>query len=97
MRAGGTWAASTARVSRQVRPVANDHLSELSEFPIGYEIVEVIEPELIVLRSDPMPEAGRRTVEDARPISALANLAVTSDSPADARQRTQTKHPDEGP
>jgi uncharacterized protein YndB with AHSA1/START domain len=28
------------------------------EFPIGYEIVELVEPELIVLRSDPMPEAG---------------------------------------
>jgi uncharacterized protein YndB with AHSA1/START domain len=28
------------------------------EFAIGYEIVELVEPELIVLRSDPMPEAG---------------------------------------
>jgi uncharacterized protein YndB with AHSA1/START domain len=28
------------------------------EFGIGYEIVELVEPELIVLRSDPMPEAG---------------------------------------
>ena len=28
------------------------------EFPIGYEILELVEPELIVLRSDPMPEAG---------------------------------------
>jgi uncharacterized protein YndB with AHSA1/START domain len=28
------------------------------EFPIGYEIVELVEPELIVLRSDPMPAAG---------------------------------------
>jgi uncharacterized protein YndB with AHSA1/START domain len=28
------------------------------EFPIGYEIVELVEPELIVLRSDPMPEMG---------------------------------------
>jgi uncharacterized protein YndB with AHSA1/START domain len=26
------------------------------EFAIGYEIVELVEPELIVLRSDPMPE-----------------------------------------
>jgi uncharacterized protein YndB with AHSA1/START domain len=25
---------------------------------IGYQIVELVEPELIVLRSDPMPEAG---------------------------------------
>jgi uncharacterized protein YndB with AHSA1/START domain len=29
-----------------------------AEFPIVYEIVELVEPELIVLRSDPMPEAG---------------------------------------
>jgi uncharacterized protein YndB with AHSA1/START domain len=29
-----------------------------SEFPIGYEIVELVEPELIVLRSDPMPQMG---------------------------------------
>src|SRR5215207_2717619 len=28
------------------------------EFSIGYEIVELIEPELLVLRSDPMPEMG---------------------------------------
>jgi uncharacterized protein YndB with AHSA1/START domain len=29
-----------------------------AEFPIGYEIVELVEPELIVLRSDPIPEMG---------------------------------------
>jgi uncharacterized protein YndB with AHSA1/START domain len=29
-----------------------------AEFPVGYEIVELVEPELLVLRSDPMPEAG---------------------------------------
>jgi uncharacterized protein YndB with AHSA1/START domain len=29
-----------------------------AEFPIGYEIVELVEPELLVLRSDPMPEMG---------------------------------------
>jgi uncharacterized protein YndB with AHSA1/START domain len=28
------------------------------EMTIGYEIVEPTEPELLVLRSDPMPEAG---------------------------------------
>ena len=28
------------------------------EFPIGYEIDELVEPELLVLRSDPTPEAG---------------------------------------
>jgi uncharacterized protein YndB with AHSA1/START domain len=27
-----------------------------AEYAIGYEIVELVEPELIVLRSDPMPE-----------------------------------------
>ena len=29
-----------------------------AEFAIGYEIVELVEPEVLVLRSDPMPEAG---------------------------------------
>ena len=28
------------------------------EFPIGYDIVELVEPELLVLRSDPMPGMG---------------------------------------
>jgi uncharacterized protein YndB with AHSA1/START domain len=28
------------------------------EMPIGYEILELVEPELLVLRSDPMPQAG---------------------------------------
>jgi uncharacterized protein YndB with AHSA1/START domain len=28
------------------------------EFSLGYEIVELVEPELLVLRSDPMPEVG---------------------------------------
>ena len=28
------------------------------EFTIGYEILELVEPELLVLRSDPMPEMG---------------------------------------
>ena len=28
------------------------------EFAVGYEILELVEPELIVLRSDPMPEVG---------------------------------------
>ena len=28
------------------------------EHAVGYEIVELVEPELLVLRSDPMPEAG---------------------------------------
>ena len=29
-----------------------------AEYPVIYEIVELVEPELIVLRSDPMPEIG---------------------------------------
>ena len=29
------------------------------EFSIGYELVELSPPELLVLRSDPMPEAGK--------------------------------------
>jgi uncharacterized protein YndB with AHSA1/START domain len=29
-----------------------------AEHAVGYEIVELVEPELIVLRSDPMPEVG---------------------------------------
>jgi uncharacterized protein YndB with AHSA1/START domain len=29
-----------------------------AEFAVGYEILELVEPELLVLRSDPMPEAG---------------------------------------
>ena len=28
------------------------------EFAIGYEILELVEPELLVLRADPMPEMG---------------------------------------
>jgi uncharacterized protein YndB with AHSA1/START domain len=28
------------------------------EFPVGHEILELVKPELIVLRSDPMPEVG---------------------------------------
>jgi uncharacterized protein YndB with AHSA1/START domain len=29
-----------------------------AEFPIGYDIVELVEPELLVLRSDPIPAIG---------------------------------------
>jgi len=29
-----------------------------AEFPVRYEIVELVEPELIVLRCEPMPEIG---------------------------------------
>ena len=27
-------------------------------YPVGYDILEIVEPELLVLRSDPMPEMG---------------------------------------
>jgi uncharacterized protein YndB with AHSA1/START domain len=46
LRVGGRW--EVTMVPRGGGP----------EFAIGYEIVELVEPELIVLRSDPMPEAG---------------------------------------
>lgn len=29
-----------------------------AQYTLGYDVLEVVEPELIVLRSDPMPEAG---------------------------------------
>ena len=29
-----------------------------AEFAIGYDILELVEPELLVMRSDPMPEQG---------------------------------------
>ncbi len=29
-----------------------------NEFSIGYDILELVEPELLVMRSDPMPEVG---------------------------------------
>ena len=32
--------------------------SDGAEFAIGYDIVELVAPELLVLRSDPMPEIG---------------------------------------
>jgi uncharacterized protein YndB with AHSA1/START domain len=32
--------------------------SDGRELPVGYEIVALVEPELLVLRSDPMPELG---------------------------------------
>jgi uncharacterized protein YndB with AHSA1/START domain len=45
-RVGGRWELT------MVRPDGS------GEFAIGYDIVELVEPELIVLRSDPMPEVG---------------------------------------
>jgi uncharacterized protein YndB with AHSA1/START domain len=34
-----------------------------AEYTLGYDVLEVVEPELIVLRSDPMPEATVVRVE----------------------------------
>jgi uncharacterized protein YndB with AHSA1/START domain len=46
LRIGGRW--EVTMVSRR-----GD-----AELVVGYEIIELVEPELIVLRSDPMPEVG---------------------------------------
>jgi uncharacterized protein YndB with AHSA1/START domain len=45
-RVGGRW--ELTMVSRESG----------AEFPLGYEIIELEEPRLIVMRSDPMPAAG---------------------------------------
>jgi uncharacterized protein YndB with AHSA1/START domain len=34
------------------------HRADGAEFAIGYDIIELVEPELLVLRSDPMPQMG---------------------------------------
>jgi uncharacterized protein YndB with AHSA1/START domain len=34
------------------------HRDNGAKFALGFEIIELVEPELLVLRSDPMPEAG---------------------------------------
>ena len=46
------------------------------EFSIGYDIVELVVPELIVLRSDPMPQAGRPYPAGAGHAEAGWNAAV---------------------
>jgi uncharacterized protein YndB with AHSA1/START domain len=46
LRVGGRW---------ELTMVRRDGGAEMT---IGYEIVELVEPELLVLRSDPMPEMG---------------------------------------
>jgi uncharacterized protein YndB with AHSA1/START domain len=46
LRVGGRWEVT------MVQPGGD------MEFAIGYEILELVEPELIVMRSDPMPDAG---------------------------------------
>jgi uncharacterized protein YndB with AHSA1/START domain len=46
LRVGGRW---------ELTMVRRDGSGEMT---IGYEIVELVEPELLVLRSDPMPEMG---------------------------------------
>ncbi|WP_433036197.1 SRPBCC family protein [Actinomycetospora sp. CA-053990] len=50
------------RIEIDLRVGGRYHLTMLapdgSEFTVGYEIVELVEPELLVLRSDPMPQMG---------------------------------------
>jgi uncharacterized protein YndB with AHSA1/START domain len=46
MRVGGRWELT------MIQPGGG------REFSIGYDILELVEPELIVLRSDPMPDMG---------------------------------------
>ena len=46
LRVGGRWELTMVR-----------HDGE-GQFAIGYDIIELVEPELLVLRSDPMPEMG---------------------------------------
>ena len=46
LRVGGRWEATMVQRGSG------------AEFPASYEIVELVEPELLVLRSDPMPEVG---------------------------------------
>ena len=46
LRVGGRWEATMVQRGSG------------AEFPASYEIVELVEPELLVLRSDPMPEHG---------------------------------------
>ena len=63
------------------------------EFPVAYEIVELIEPELLVLRSDPIPEVGihegtitRVELEDlgGRTRMTLTDGPYTESGPAEA-------------
>src|ERR687885_703480 len=58
-----TWEARMDRLHIDLRVGGRYELTMVqpgggAEFAIGYEIVELVEPELIVLRSDPMPEVG---------------------------------------
>lgn len=46
LRVGGRWEATMVQRGSG------------EEFPASYEIVELVEPELLVLRSDPMPQFG---------------------------------------
>lgn len=54
------------RVRVELRPGGRLELTMLlaggREFPLGYDVLEVVEPELIVLRSDPMPGMEEPTI-----------------------------------
>jgi uncharacterized protein YndB with AHSA1/START domain len=59
------------------------------EFAIGYEIVELVEPELLVLRSDPMPEMGMHdptiTRVDLQDLGGRTRMTLTDGPYAESR------------
>jgi uncharacterized protein YndB with AHSA1/START domain len=80
LRVGGRWELMMARRGGG------------GEFAIGYDILEVVEPELIVLRSDPMPQAGGHEPSIVRvefhEHGAGTRVTLTdSPQPAEARDR----------
>jgi uncharacterized protein YndB with AHSA1/START domain len=52
------------------------------EFTVGYEILELVEPELLVLRSDPMPEMGM-------PEPSLLRVELEDQGPSTTRMTLQ--------
>jgi uncharacterized protein YndB with AHSA1/START domain len=65
-----------------------------AEFAIGYEILELVEPELIVLRSDPMPEVGMHEPTVVRVVfhdHGAKTRMTLSDSPQPSAGRGQAE------
>ena len=58
-----------------------------AEFSIGYDIVELVEPELLVLRSDPMPEIGHARAHG----HARGAPRPRRQDPHDAHRRARTR------
>jgi uncharacterized protein YndB with AHSA1/START domain len=60
-----------------------------AEFAVGYEILELVEPELIVLRSDPMPEMGMHeptvTRVELQDLGGRTRMILTDPYPAGGR------------